>query len=46
MGGALNISGDMGIQLVFKDNSSLLIGTQKPEEAQKALTLINSSPVE
>ena len=45
-GGALNIAGDMGIQLVFKDKMSLLIGTQKPEEAQKALTLINLSQVE
>ena len=34
------------IVLVFKDKMSLLIGTQKPEEAQKALTLINFSPIE
>jgi hypothetical protein len=42
-GGALNIAGDMGIQLVFKDKMSLLIGTQKPEEVEKALATLNLS---
>lgn len=42
-GGALNISGDMGIQLIFKDKMPLLIGTQKPEEVEKALASLNLS---
>ena len=38
MGGkAYNISGDQGIQLVFKNGKKLLIGTQKPVEAAEAL---------
>ena len=36
-GKAYNISGNQGIQLVFKDGSWLLIGTQKPDEAGAAL---------
>jgi len=36
-GEALNIYGNQGIQLVFKDGSKLLIGTQKPDEAAEAL---------
>jgi len=34
---AFNISGSTGIQLVLKDGSLLLIGTQKPLEAAAAL---------
>ncbi len=34
---ALNISGDMGIQLVTKDGLKILIGTNKADEALKAL---------
>jgi hypothetical protein len=36
-GSAYNVSGNKGIQLVFKDGSKLLIGTQKPTEAEEAL---------
>ncbi len=36
-GKAYNVSGNQGIQLVFKDGSKLMIGTQKPEEASTAL---------
>ncbi len=36
-GKAYNVSGNQGIQLVFKDGSKLLIGTQKPTEANAAL---------
>jgi hypothetical protein len=32
--GALNVKGNMGIQLKLKSGKQLLIGTQKPEEAQ------------
>lgn len=31
-GNAINLNGDMGLQLVFKNGKRLLIGTQKPEE--------------
>jgi len=37
-GRALNISGNKGIQLIFSNNSKLLIGTNKPEEATLALS--------
>jgi len=30
-GKAINLKGDVGVQLVFKDGKRLLIGTQKPE---------------
>lgn len=36
-GKAYNISGNQGIQIVFKDGKKLLIGTNKPEEAAEAL---------
>ena len=36
-GKAYNIAGNQGIQLIFKDGSKLLIGTQKPDEASAAL---------
>ncbi len=36
-GKAWNISGNKGIQLVFTNGKNLLIGTNKPEEVQKAL---------
>jgi hypothetical protein len=38
LGGAgkvYNVSGNQGLQLVFKDGSRLLIGTQKPQELQE-----------
>ncbi len=36
-GAALNVKGNIGIQIVFKDGKKLLIGTQKEEEAKKVL---------
>jgi hypothetical protein len=36
-GKAINISGDIGIQLEFKNGSKLLIGTQKQAEAKSVL---------
>lgn len=36
-GSALNISGNKGIQLVFKNGERMLIGTNEPAEAAKAL---------
>jgi hypothetical protein len=36
-GAAYNISGNHGIQLIFRNGRKLLIGTQKPLEAQQAL---------
>jgi hypothetical protein len=40
LGGAgkvYNVSGNQGLQLVFKDGSRLLIGTQKPQELQEIM---------
>ncbi|MEO9570316.1 MAG: hypothetical protein ABJH82_02775 [Polaribacter sp.] len=36
-GKAINVSGDIGIQLVLKNGEKLLIGTQKKEEAKQVL---------
>ena len=36
-GKAYNVSGNQGVQLVYKDGSKLLIGTLKPDEASAAL---------
>lgn len=36
-GKAINVKGDMGIQLELKNNKKLLIGTQKPNEAQQTI---------
>ncbi|PQJ82980.1 hypothetical protein BTO16_05475 [Polaribacter glomeratus] len=36
-GKAINISGDVGIQLEFKNGKKLLIGTQKKAEAESVL---------
>jgi len=36
-GKAVNISGNMGLQLYLKNGSKLLIGTQKPSAIQKAM---------
>ncbi|WP_282031895.1 hypothetical protein [Winogradskyella eximia] len=36
-GKAINVSGDVGIQLVLKNGKKLLIGTQKQEEAKNIL---------
>ncbi len=38
-GRAFTAKGDKGLQLVLKDNSKLLIGTQEPEEIQKIINL-------
>jgi hypothetical protein len=37
---AINISGNKGIKIYFKDGKLLLIGTQKKEEVEKILTKI------
>ncbi len=34
---AINVSGDIGIQLILKNGEKLLIGTQKKEEAKRVL---------
>lgn len=36
-GRAYNTSGNIGLQILFKDGSKLLIGTQQPEALRKAL---------
>jgi len=36
-GMAYNVKGDMGIQLMFKDEGKLLIGTQHPEKAEMVI---------
>jgi hypothetical protein len=42
-GKAYNVSGNKGVQLVFKDGKRLLIGSQKAEELEEALrTMIGS----
>lgn len=40
-GKAYNVSGNKGLQLEFRDNKKLLIGTQKPDELTKVLKAIN-----
>lgn len=37
-GRAFNVSGNKGIQLIFKNDKKLLIGTQKPEKVKKMLS--------
>lgn len=39
-GKALNVSGRMGLQLVFKDGRRLLIGTSKPEDIMQVLSVM------
>lgn len=39
-GRAFNVSGRMGLQLVFKDGKKLLIGTNKPEDLIQVLSVI------
>lgn len=41
-GKAYNVSGNIGLQLVFNDNKKLLIGTQKYEEIRFFLEKINN----
>ena len=38
-GKVYNVSGNHGLQLIFKSGEKLLIGTQKPEEIQAAVRL-------
>jgi hypothetical protein len=42
-GKAYNISGNIGLQLVFKDNKKLLIGTQKSEEIRVFLEKLHNN---
>jgi len=37
---ALNVSGNQGLQIVFKDGRRLLIGTRKPDEIKSVLILL------
>jgi len=39
-GRALNVSGNMGLQLIFKNRKRLLLGTRKSEELRKAIQKI------
>lgn len=45
-GRALTIAGDQGLQLLFKNGSKLLIGTQRPEELRVALRRFLKEEVE
>ncbi len=42
-GRAYNVSGDTGLQIIFKDKERLLIGTKKPEELRKELEALSAS---
>jgi hypothetical protein len=42
-GGAYNMSGNKGVQLVFKNGKRLLIGSQKADELAKAISSITES---
>lgn len=44
-GKAFNISGNKGLQIEFKDNKKLLIGTNKPEDLEFTLTELKSKGV-
>lgn len=44
-GKAINVSGDVGIQLVLKDESKLLIGTNKESDAKRVLLTYQSKLV-
>lgn len=43
-GKAYNVSGNQGLQLVFKDGSRLLIGTIKPQELQEIVNKLDLFP--
>lgn len=48
LGGAgkvYNVSGNQGLQLVFKDGARLLIGTQKPQELQEIIHKMSLFPI-
>lgn len=38
---ALNVSGKIGLQLIFVDSKKILIGTQKPDQLKQILEKIN-----
>ena len=40
---ALNISGDQGLQMVFKNGKKLLVGTRKPQEIMEILKSLQSN---
>jgi len=44
-GMAFNVSGNKGIQLVLKNGSRLLIGTNKPDEASETLKKLEQRSV-
>jgi len=49
LGGAgkvYNVSGNQGLQLVFKDGARLLIGTQKPQELQEIIHTMGLFPLD
>ena len=49
LGGAgkvYNVSGNQGLQLVFKDGARLLIGTQKPQELQGIIHAMGLFPLD
>jgi hypothetical protein len=41
---AFNATGNIGLQLVFKDGKKLLIGTQKPAEIEAVLASLGKMP--
>jgi TATA-box binding protein (TBP) (component of TFIID and TFIIIB) len=43
-GKAYNVSGNRGVQLVFKDGKQLLIGSQRAEELAEAISSIAITP--
>lgn len=43
---ALNISGNIGLQLIFKDGRKLLIGTQQQQELGNVLSQLKNIPFE
>jgi hypothetical protein len=44
-GKAYNISGNIGLQIEFKDNKKLLIGTNKPDELGSIVTQLNKTDI-
>jgi len=44
-GRALNISGNMGLQLVKKNGKKLLIGTSKPDEVEKVILKLQEKKI-
>ncbi|MHC4338483.1 MAG: hypothetical protein ACYSTG_11155 [Planctomycetota bacterium] len=44
IGRAYNMSGNKGVQLVFKNGKKLLIGSQKPDELAQAINSIMKNP--